>query len=164
MPKGGFQLEKKVRSKEELLKNKEQILEEYNKPHRQFQKPGLLTKKERKILGIGKDEGRAVLMHARISARKVKIVLDLIKNKSIDEAYAILRYTPKAASELLLKLLKSAEANAVNNNGLDRDKLYVAEAYANQGPTLKRIMPRARGSANRILKRTSHITVVVRER
>jgi len=157
-------LEKKVRSKEELLKDKEQILDVYSKTHKQFQKPALLTKKERKVLGIGKDEGRAVLMHARISARKVKIVLDLIKNKNIDEAYAILKYTPKAASELLLKLLKSAEANAVNNNGLDRDKLYVAEAYANQGPTLKRIMPRARGSANRILKRTSHITVVVKER
>lgn len=157
-------MEKKVRSKEELLKDKEQILDVYSKTHKQFQKPALLTKKERKVLGIGKDEGRAVLMHARISARKVKIVLDLIKNKNIDEAYAILKYTPKAASELLLKLLKSAEANAVNNNGLDRDKLYVAEAYANQGPTLKRIMPRARGSANRILKRTSHITVVVKER
>jgi large subunit ribosomal protein L22 len=157
-------LEKKVRSKEELLKDKEQILDVYSKTHRQFQKPALLTKKERKVLGIGKDEGRAVLMHARISPRKVRIVLDLIKNKNIDEAYAILRYTPKAASELLLKLLKSAEANATNNNGLDRDNLYVAEAYATQGPTLKRIMPRARGSANRIRKRTSHITVVVKER
>ncbi len=157
-------MEKKVRSKEELLKDKEQILDVYSKTHRQFQKPALLTKKERKVLGIGKDEGRAVLMHARISPRKVRIVLDLIKNKNIDEAYAILRYTPKAASELLLKLLKSAEANATNNNGLDRDNLYVAEAYATQGPTLKRIMPRARGSANRIRKRTSHITVVVKER
>jgi len=157
-------LEKKVRSKEELLKDKDQILDEYNKIHRQYQKPALLTKKEKKVLGIGKDEGRAILKYARISSRKVKIVLDLIKDKNIDEAYAIVRYTPKAASELLYKLLKSAEANASNNNSLNRDELYVAEAYASQGPTLKRIMPRAQGRANRIRKRTSHITVVLKER
>ncbi len=159
-------MEKKVRSKEELLKEKDQILDVYNKTHRQFQKPALLTKKEKKALGIGKDEGKAVLRHARISSRKVKIVLDLIKDKNIDEAYGIVKYTPKAASELLLKLLKSAEANATNdpNKGLNRDGLYVAEAFATQGPTLKRIMPRAKGSANRIRKRTSHITVVLKER
>lgn len=159
-------MEKKVRSKEELLKEKDQILDVYNKTHRQFQKPALLTKKEKKVLGIGKDEGKAVLMHARISSRKVKIVLDLIKDKNIDEAYGIVKYTPKAASELLYKLLKSAEANASNdpNKGLNRDELYVAEAYADQGPTLKRIMPRAQGRANRIKKRTSHITVVLKER
>lgn len=157
-------MEKKVLSKEELLKDKDQILERYNKTTVQNKKPALLTKKERKVLGIGKDEGRAQLRYARISSRKVKIVLDLIKNKGIDEAYAILRYTPKAASEILYKLLKSAEANASNNNDLNRDALYVAEAYATQGPTLKRIMPRARGSANRIRKRTSHITLVLKER
>jgi large subunit ribosomal protein L22 len=157
-------LEKKVLSKEELLKDKDQILDRYNKISKLNKKPALLTKKERKVLGIGKDEGRAQLRYARISSRKAKIVLDLIKNKSIDEAYAIVRYTPKAASELIYKLLKSAEANASNNNDLNRDSLYVAEAYASQGPTLKRIMPRARGSANRIRKRTSHITVVLKER
>lgn len=157
-------MEKKVRSKDELLKEKEQILAEQNQAHSKYNKPALLTKKEKKILGTGKDEGRAKLSYARISSRKVRIVLDLIKNKGLDEAYAILRYTPKAASEILLKLLKSAESNASNNNGLDREGLYVAEAYADQGPTLKRIMPRARGSANRIRKRTSHITLVLRER
>jgi large subunit ribosomal protein L22 len=157
-------MEKKVRSKEELLKDKEQIIEAYNKTHTRNKKPALLTKKEKKVLGIGKDEGRAVLRYARISSRKVNIVLDLIKGKHIDEAYGIIRYTPKAASELLLKLLKSAEANASNNNGLNRDNLYVAEAYASQGPTLKRAMPRARGSMNRIRKRTSHITVVLKEK
>lgn len=157
-------MEKKVLSKEELLKNKDQILEQYSKTSRQFQKPALLTRKEKKILGIGKDEGRAILRYARISARKAKIVLDLIKGKNIDEAYAILRYTPKAASELIYKLLKSAEANASNNNDLNRDALYVAEAYSEQGPTLKRIQPRARGTAYRIRKRTSHITVVLKER
>lgn len=157
-------MEKKVLSKEELLKNKDQILAEQNAKHRKSNKPALLTKKERKVLGIGKDEGRAVLKYARISSRKVKIVLDLIKDKGLDEAYAILRFTPKAAAEVLYKVLKSAEANAVNNNSLNYDDLYVAEAYATQGPTLKRIQPRAQGRAFRIQKRTSHITLVVKER
>jgi len=159
-------LEKKVRSKEELLNDKDKILDIYSKTHRKSKKPALLTKKEKKVLGIGRDEGRAVLRYARISSRKVKIVLDLIKNKNLDEAYGIVRYTPKAASELLYKLLKSAEANASNdpNKGLNRDNLYVAEAYATQGPTLKRIMPRAQGRAYRIKKRTSHITIVLKER
>ena len=159
-------MEKKVKSKEELLKDKDQILDEYNKTQSQSKKPALLTKKEKKVLGIGKDEGKAILKYARISSRNVKIVLDLIKGKNIDEAYAIVRYTPKAASELLYKLLKSAEANATNDptKGLNRDELFVAEAYATQGPTLKRIMPRAQGRANRIRKRTSHITVVLKER
>lgn len=151
-------------SKEQLLKEKDKLLEIYNSEHKKYDKPPLLSKKEKKVLGIGRDEGRAMLRYARISSRKVKIVLDLIKGKGLDEAYAILRYTPKAASEILYKLLKSAEANAANNNGLDRDGLYVAEAYANQGPTLKRIMPRAQGRAYRIRKRTSHITIVLKER
>jgi len=157
-------LEKKVKAKEELMKEKDQLIEIYAKDHKKSNKPALLSKKEKKALGIGKDEGRAILRHARISARKVKIVLDLIRNKNIDEAYGIIRYTPKAASEILIKLLKSAEANAVNNNEMDRDRLYVAEVYADQGPTLKRIMPRAQGRAYRIRKRTSHITLVVKER
>ena len=159
-------MEKKVKSKEELLAEKDNIVEAYNSIHRQFQKPALLTKKEKKVLGIGKDEGRAVLRYTRISSRKAKIVLDLIKGKSLDEAYGILRYTPKAASEVLYKLLKSAEANAINdtNKSLNRDELYVAEAFATQGPTLKRISPRAQGRAFKIRKRTSHITMVVRER
>lgn len=157
-------MERKIRSKEELLKDKEQILETYSVQHRKNNKPVILSKREKKALGIGKDEGRAILRYARISSRKVKIVLDLIKNKDIDEAYGIVKFTPKAASEVLYKLLKSAEANASNNNGLNRDQLYVAEAYATQGPTLKRLMPRAQGRANRIRKRTSHITLVLKER
>lgn len=157
-------MEKKVLSKEELLKDKDSILEVYRSTHRKSKKPALLTKKERKILGIGKDEGRAILRYARISSRKVKIVMDLIKGKGIDEAYGILKHTPKAASEILLKLLKSAESNAVNNNGLDRDALYVSEINATQGPTLKRISPVSRGRAFRIRKRTSHITLVVKEK
>ena len=88
----------------------------------------------------------------------------MIRNKGIDEAYGILKYMPRNASEILYKLLKSAEANAVNNNQLDRDKLYVAEVYADEGPTLKRIRPVSHGRAFRINKRTSHITLVLKER
>jgi large subunit ribosomal protein L22 len=109
-------------------------------------------------------EARAVLRYARISPRKAKIVIDLIRNKPVGVALAILKHTPKAASELLEKLLKSAIANAENNHEMDVDKLYIAEAYANQGPTLKRIMPRAQGRAYRIRKRTSHITLVLKEK
>jgi large subunit ribosomal protein L22 len=97
----------------------------------------------------------------RISPRKVKIVIDLIRGKSVTEAQAILMYTPKAASPIVEKLLRSAVANAENNLDLNRDSLYVAEVYADQGPTLKRYMPRARGSASRIRKRTSHITIIL---
>ena len=147
----------------EEINEKDAILEKYNSVQRKSNRTPRLTKKMKKELGVGKDEGRATLRYERISSTKVKIVIDLIKGKPLDEAYAILKFTPKAASEILFKMLKSAEANAVNNNNLDRDALYVADAYANQGPTLKRIMPRARGSASRINKRTSHITVVLKE-
>ncbi|MGI6326318.1 MAG: 50S ribosomal protein L22 [Saccharofermentanales bacterium] len=157
-------MERKVMSKEYLLENREEILARYAKPVRKSRKPVLLTKKEKKVLGVGRDEGRAVAKYVRVAPRKINVVVDLIKGKPIDEAYAILKYTPKAASPILEKLLKSAEANAVNNNNLSRDALYVADCYANQGPVLKRIIPRARGSASRIYKRTSHITVVLKEK
>lgn len=104
---------------------------------------------------------RAIARYVRISSRKVKIVIDLIRGKSVKEAEAILRYTPKAATEPVLKLLNSAVANAENNLELNRDDLYVAEVYANQGPTLMRYRPRAHGRASRIRKRTSHITIVL---
>ena len=106
----------------------------------------------------------AYLKYARISPRKVKIVLDLIRGKDAGTAMAILKNTNKAASELLIKLLGSAVANATNNFEMDETKLYVAECFVCPGPTLKRIMPRAKGSADRILKRTSHVTIVVKER
>ena len=109
-------------------------------------------------------EARAYLRNARIAPRKVQIVLDLIRNKPVDIALATLDLTPKAASPILAKLLKSAIANAENNHEMDVDKLYVAEVFANQGPTLKRVQPRAQGRAFRIRKRTSHITVVLKER
>lgn len=102
--------------------------------------------------------------HVRISAQKVKIVIDLIRNKPIGMALAILRNTPKAASKPVEKLLLSAIANAENNHNMDVEALYVAEIFANQGPTMKRIRPRAQGRAFRILKRTSHITIVLKEK
>ena len=109
-------------------------------------------------------EARATLKYARISPRKVKIVCDLIRGKDVDYAMAIMENTPKAASELMTKLLKSAVANAENNFGMDHDKLYVSATYANPGPILKRGMPRAQGRMYRINKRTSHITICVAEK
>ncbi len=109
-------------------------------------------------------EARAIAKHIRISPRKVNIVIDLIRGKKVGEAFAILKHTPKAASEILEKVLKSAVANAENNHNMDVDNLYISEAYANQGPTLKRFRPRAQGRGVRILKRTSHITLVVKEK
>ena len=109
-------------------------------------------------------EARAEHKFARISPRKVKIVCDLIRGKDVKTAEALMMQTPKAGSELLIKVLKSAVANAENNHNMDPDKLYVKETYANGGPILKRGMPRAQGRMYRINKRTSHITVVVAEK
>ena len=148
-----------TRTKEEI----QEIWAATNAPHTKSNKPPRLTKKEKKLIGVGKDEGRAQLKFARISARKIKIVADTIKNKNVNEAMNILRFTPKAGSAILAKLLKSAMSNAENNNNLNVDNLVVSEIYANQGPTMKRIMPKAQGRAARIRKRTSHITVVLRE-
>ena len=156
-------MEKKVMSKDYMEQNREEILAKYAVPAGKNNKPQLLSKKERKVLGVGKDEGKAIAKYIRISPQKIKVVIDLIKGKGLDEAYAILLYTPKAGSPVLTKALKSAEANAVIKS-LSRDALFVADAYANQGPILKRFIPRARGSATRINKRTSHVTVVLKER
>ena len=109
-------------------------------------------------------EARAEHKFARISPRKVKIVCDLIRGKDVKTAEALMQHTPKAASELMIKVLKSAVANAENNFSMDTDKLYVKETYANPGPILKRGMPRAQGRMYRINKRTSHITIVVAEK
>ncbi|MCR5774820.1 MAG: 50S ribosomal protein L22 [Lachnospiraceae bacterium] len=106
----------------------------------------------------------AKLSFARIPVQKACFVLDAIRGKDVDEAVAILTYNPRHASEVILKLVNSAIANAENNNGMDRSKLYIAECYATQGPMLKRIQPRAQGRAYRILKRMSHINVVLDER
>ena len=109
-------------------------------------------------------EAKATVRYIRISPRKVSIVCDQIRGKSVKDAEAILALIPKAASDPLAKLVHSAAANAENNHGMDPEKLYVAETYATPGPIIKRIMPRAKGRAYRINKRTSHVTVVVKER
>ncbi|HHX01097.1 MAG TPA: 50S ribosomal protein L22 [Firmicutes bacterium] len=107
---------------------------------------------------------RASARYIRMSPRKARQVVDLIRNKDIGEALAILQLTPRAASSVVEKVVRSAVANAENNYDMDPDLLYVAECYVDQGPTLKRIRPRARGMADRILKRTCHVTVVVKEK
>lgn len=109
-------------------------------------------------------EAVAKVTHVRIAPRKVRIVIDLIRNKSVGEAIGILKNTPKAASPVVEKLLKSAMANAENNHKMNVEKLYVAEVYADQGPTLKRVQARAKGRAFRINKKTSHITLKLREK
>jgi large subunit ribosomal protein L22 len=108
-------------------------------------------------------EARAYLRGLRMSPRKVQIVLDLIRNKPADIALATLRHTPKAACEPVIKLLNSAMANAENNHGMNKKHLYVSECFATPGTTMKRIRPRARGRAFRVLKRSCHITLAVKE-
>lgn len=109
-------------------------------------------------------EARAIAKFVRIAPRKAQQVVDIVRGKQVDEALAILKFTPKAAAPIVYKLIQSAVANAENNNNMDREKLFVAEIYANQGPTMKRFRPRAMGRATTIRKRTSHIGVVVKEK
>lgn len=109
-------------------------------------------------------EAKAIAKFVRIAPRKVQLVTDLVRGKKVDEALAILKFTPKGAAPVVEKVVKSALANAENNLNMDRENLYVAEIYANQGPTMKRFRPRAQGRATTIRKRTSHIGVVLREK
>ncbi|MBE6101819.1 MAG: 50S ribosomal protein L22 [Selenomonas ruminantium] len=109
-------------------------------------------------------ESKAVAKYVRIAPRKVRVVMDLIRGKNVAEAFAILKFTPKVGAEVVEKVLRSAVANAENNFDMDVDKLYVSSAFVDQGPTLKRIHPRSRGQAFKILKRTSHVTIVVNEK
>ena len=106
----------------------------------------------------------AKLSYARISAQKACFVLDAIRGKDVKSAIGILTYNPRYASSVILKLLNSAVANAENNNGMNPEKLFIEECFANQGPTMKRMHPRAQGRAYGILKRVSHITIVLNER
>ena len=106
----------------------------------------------------------AKLSYARVSVQKACFVLDAIRGKDVQTALAILEYNPRYASSIIKKLLQSAIANAENNNGMNADKLYVAACYADKGPTMKRIRPRAQGRAYRIEKRMSNITIVLDER
>ena len=107
---------------------------------------------------------KAHLYHLRMAPRKIGVVLDLIRGKQVLEAKAILAHTPRAASAPIDKLLDSAIANGENNFAMNKEDLFIAECFANQGPTLKRIRPRAQGRANRINKKTSHITIVLKEK
>lgn len=106
-------------------------------------------------------EAKAITKYVRISPRKARQVIDLIRGKKVNEALAILKYTPKRASEAITKVVKSAAANAENNLQLDKDELFVTGCYVDQGPTFKRYQPRAMGRADILRKRTSHITVMV---
>ena len=107
---------------------------------------------------------RAIAKYIRITPRKVRLVVDLIRGKDVREALGILKFTPRGASPVVEKVLRSAIANAENNHNMDTDRLFVKEVYVNPGPTLKRFHPRAQGRAFSIMKRTSHITVVVAEK
>lgn len=109
-------------------------------------------------------EAKATAKYVRVSSRKAGQICDLVRGKNVDEALAILKFTPRYASEVVEKVVKSAIANAENNHEMNRENLYISYIVANQGPTLKRFMPRAQGRATAIRKRTSHIEVVVKER
>ena len=109
-------------------------------------------------------EAKAYAKYIRMSPRKVKVILDLIRGKNAQEAMAILKHTPRAAAPVVAKVLKSAMANAENNNKMDTTKLFVSETYAGQGPSMKRFQAHAQGRAFSIIKRSSHITVVLKER
>ena len=109
-------------------------------------------------------EVKAVAKNVRLTPRKVRIVLDLVRGKDVKEALAILKFTPRNTAPVVSKLIKSAVANATNNHQMNEEKLYVKTIYADEARVLKRWMPRAKGSASQILKRSSHITVVVDER
>lgn len=109
-------------------------------------------------------QAKAVARTVRIAPRKARLVIDLIRGKQVGEAIAILRHTPKAASPIIEKVLKSAIANAEHNYELEGNNLVVSQAYVNEGPTMKRFRPRAMGRASQINKRTSHITVVLSEK
>jgi len=109
-------------------------------------------------------EAKAIAKYVRVSPRKMRFVCDMVRGRSVDEALSILKFTPNKGAKILEKVVKSAAANAENNFDMNKDNLFVSEVYSNQGPTLKRWRPRSKGRAFKILKRTSHIGVVVKER
>ena len=109
-------------------------------------------------------EARAIAKHVRIAPRKIRIVADLVRGKNVSEAMAILKFTPKVGSKVVEKVIRSAAANAEHNNDMNVDALYISEIFVDQDSTTKRIHPRSRGQAFKILKKSSHVTVVVKER
>jgi len=109
-------------------------------------------------------QAKAIAKYIRMTPRKVRLVIDVIRGKNVKDAEDLLRFIPRMASTPIDKVLKSAKANAINNHDMIEDRLFVAQAFVDAGPTLKRLMPRARGTANIVKKRTSHITIILEER
>ena len=156
---------KKAAPKKEAPKAEEvKVVEEAPKA----EKPAKAKKAEKKAPEAPKKpvvtEARAVSKDVRVTPRKARLVIDLVRGKGVNEALGILYNVNRAASPLVAKVIRSAAANAINNFGMSEEKLYVAEAYATDGIKMKRFLPRAKGSASGLVKRTSHITVVVKER
>ena len=158
--------EKKVAAKKAT--KKAEAVEEVKAPVEEAPKKAKKAKKEEKKPEAPKKpmptEARAISKNVRITPRKARLVMDLVRGKSVKEALGLLANTNKAASEPVAKLIKSAAANAVNNFGMDEDSLYIAQIWANDGLRMKRYLPRAKGSASGLVKRNCHLTVVVKMR
>ena len=157
--------EKKTTAKKAT--KKAEVVEEVKAPVEEAPKKAKKAKEEKKVEAPKKPaptEARAIAKNVRITPRKARLVIDLVRGKDVKEALGILANTNKAASEPVAKLIKSAAANAVNNFGMDENSLYVAEIYANDGLRMKRYLPRAKGSASGLVKRNCHLTVVVKMR
>ena len=157
--------EKKTTAKKAT--KKAEVVEEVKAPVAEAPKKAKKAKEEKKAEAPKKPaptEARAIAKNVRITPRKARLVIDLVRGKDVKVALGILANTNKAASEPVAKLIKSAAANAVNNFGMDENSLYVAEIYANDGLRMKRYLPRAKGSASGLVKRNSHLTVVVKMR
>ena len=157
---------KKVAPKEEV--KAEEVKAEAPVEEAPKKAPAKKAKKEEKVVEAPKKpmptEARASAMNVRVTPRKVRLVIDQVRGKDVKEALGLLKNINRAASEPVSKLIKSAAANAVNNFGMDQDKLYVKEIWANDGMKMRRYLPRAKGSASGLVKRSSHITVVVKMR
>ena len=158
--------EKKVAAKKAA--KKAEAVEEVKAPVEEAAPKAKKAKKEEKKPEAPKKpmptEARAISKNVRITPRKARLVMDLVRGKSVKEALGLLANTNKAASEPVAKLIKSAAANAVNNFGMDEDSLYIAEIWANDGLRMKRYLPRAKGSASGLVKRSCHLTVVLKMR
>lgn len=159
-----FEKRKQVKAerKARLAKDAERAAEKKEKVKLTFEEKA--ERREAKLLANQKKTAKAIARYVRMSPMKVNIVLDLIRGKNVDEAMTILEYTPKDAAVVVGKVLKSAVANAENNFEMNRDALYVSECHVGAGPIIKRYQPHAQGRAFSIMKRTSHVTVIVAER
>lgn len=158
--------EKKVAAKKAT--KKAEAVEEVKAPVEEAAPKAKKAKKEEKKPEAPKKpmptEARAISKNVRITPRKARLVMDLVRGKSVKEALGLLANTNRAASEPVSKLIKSAAANAINNFGMDEDSLYIAQIWANDGLRMKRYLPRAKGSASGLVKRNSHLYIVVKMR